>query len=94
MGFSAYGVAVVVGCCCGGEVEGVGLWGSVWWRSGFVDRRGGGCGFVVIGIYGGHRQLWWSVEAVSCGQGLCLWCGSWLWLRCGSQWLWVESFWW
>ena len=36
MGFCAYGVAVVVGCCyggevgfcrgCGGEVEGVGLW--------------------------------------------------------------------
>ena len=32
-------VVVVVGCCCGGEVDGMGLWigmvevcGSVWWR--------------------------------------------------------------
>ena len=30
----------------------VGLWGSAWWSE-FVDRRGGGCGFVVIGVYGG-----------------------------------------
>ena len=38
---------------CRGEVEGMGLWGSAWWRSEFVDRRGGGCGFVVTGICGG-----------------------------------------
>ena len=38
---------------CRGEVEGVGLWGSAWWRSEFVDQRGGGCGFVVIGVCGG-----------------------------------------
>ena len=38
---------------CHGEVEGMGLWGSAWWRSEFVDRHGGGCGFVVIGVYGG-----------------------------------------
>ena len=38
---------------CRGEVEGMGLWGSTWWRSEFVDRRGGGCGFVVTGICGG-----------------------------------------
>ena len=102
-----WGVAVVVrwrAWVCGDRHGGgLGLWigvvevwvyGSEWWRSEFMDRRGGGCGFVVIGVYGGHRQLWWSMEAVGCGRGLCLWCGSWLWLRCGSQWLWVESFWW
>ena len=38
---------------CHGEVEGMDLWGSTWWRSEFVDRHGGGCGFVVIGVYGG-----------------------------------------
>ena len=38
---------------CRGEVEGVGLWGLAWWRSEFVDRLGGGCGFVVIGVCGG-----------------------------------------
>ena len=38
---------------CRGEVEGVGLWGSAWWRSKFVDWRGGGCGLVVIDICGG-----------------------------------------
>ena len=59
-----------------------------------MDRCGGGCGFVVIGICGGHRCLWWSEEAVGWGRGLYSWCGSWLWLRCGSWWLWVESFWW
>ena len=40
-------VAVIVGCCYGGEVEGVGLWISVvevcvyglaWWRPEFVGR--------------------------------------------------------
>ena len=80
MGFHYYGVAMMVGCCCGGEVEGVGLWGSIWWRSEFVDRHGGGCGFVVIGICVGHRRLWWSMEAMGCGRGLCSQCGSWLWL--------------
>ena len=44
-------VHMVLLTCCG-EVEGVG-WGSEWWRSEFVDRRGGGCGFVVIGVCGG-----------------------------------------
>ena len=58
---------MVVGCCCGGEVEGVGLWGLAWWRSGFLDCRGGGCGFVVISVCGGHQHLWWSMEAVGCG---------------------------
>ena len=38
---------------CRGEVEGVGLWGSAWWRSEFVDRRGGGCGFMVINVCDG-----------------------------------------
>ena len=80
LGFHYYGVAMMVGCCCGGEVEGVGLWGSLWWRSKFVDRHGGGCGFVVIGICVGHRRLWWSMEAMGCGRGLCSQCGSRLWL--------------
>ena len=38
---------------CRGEVEGMSLWGLTWWRSEFMDRRGGGCGFVVIGVCGG-----------------------------------------
>ena len=38
---------------CRDEVEGVGLWGLVWWRFEFVDRHGGGCGLVVIGVCGG-----------------------------------------
>ena len=65
--------------------------GLAWWRFEFVDRRGGRCGFVVIGVYGGHRHLRWIVEAVGCGRGLCSRCDLWLWLRCGSWWLWVES---
>ena len=43
---------MVLPTCCG-EVEGMGLWGLVWWRSEFVDRRGGRGGFVVIGVSGG-----------------------------------------
>ena len=52
---------------CRGEVEGMGLWGSAWWRSEFVDRCGGGCGFVVTSICGGVlvmaqiKSLDWSV---------------------------------
>ena len=45
-------VHMVLLTCCG-EVEGMGLWGSAWWRFEFVDRLGGGCGFVVIDVYGG-----------------------------------------
>ena len=65
-------------CCYDGEVEGVGLWGSVWWR--FRFRIG-----VVEGwVYGlawwrvwvcGDQHLWWtSVSVVECG-------GSGLWSR-------------
>ena len=35
---------------CHGEVEGMGLWGSMWWRFEFVDWRGRGCAFVVINV--------------------------------------------
>ena len=66
--------------------------GSARWRSEFMDWHGGACGFVVINVCGGHQRLWWSVEAVGCGRGLCSRCDLWLWLRCGSWWLWVESF--
>ena len=44
---------------CHGEVEGVGLWGLAWWRSEFVDWRGGGCAFVVIGVCGGVLVIAW-----------------------------------
>ena len=56
VGFCAYSVVVMVGCCCGGEVEGVGLWGSAWWRSGFVDWHGGGLS-LWIGVVEGV-DLW------------------------------------
>ena len=39
-----------------GAVE-VWVYGLVWWRSEFMDWRGGGCGFVVICVYGGHWHL-------------------------------------
>ena len=60
-GFCAYGVTVVVGCSCGGEVEGVNLWigmvevwvcGSMWWRFEFMGRHGGGCGLM-------WWRAWW-----------------------------------
>ena len=84
-------VAVVVGCCYGGEVEVEGLWISVVevCICGLVE----GVGLWRL-VYGGHWCLWWSVEAVGCGRGLCSRCDLWLWLRCGSWWLWVESYWW
>ena len=50
---SLFGIFFVGFFLCRGKVEGVGLWGSAWWRSEFVDRCGGGCGFVVISICGG-----------------------------------------
>ena len=50
---SLFGIFFVGFFLCRGKVEGVGLWGSAWWRSEFVDRCGGGCGFVVIGVCGG-----------------------------------------
>nr|POE60424.1 hypothetical protein CFP56_45625 [Quercus suber] len=46
------------------------LWGSTWWRSEFVDRHGGGCGFVVIGFYGGVLVRWHRSEFGSIGDGL------------------------
>nr|POE74921.1 hypothetical protein CFP56_55775 [Quercus suber] len=54
---------------CRGEVEGVGLWGSAWWRSEFVDRRGKGWGFVVIGVCGRVLEMAQS-EFGSVGDGL------------------------
>ena len=67
---------------CHGEVEGVGLWGSVWWRSEFMGRHGWGCGFVVIGVCGGvlvmaHIRVW-------VGR----WCVAWLFSG------WIEVWWW
>ena len=63
---SLFGIFFVGFFLCRGKVEGVGLWGSAWWRSEFVDRCGGGCGFVLIGICGGvlvmaHQSLGQSV---------------------------------
>ena len=74
---------------CRGEVEDVGLWGLAWWRSEFVDRHGGGCGFVVIGVYGGF-WWWYRSEFGSIDDGLhdCSVAES---VMVGS---WIEVWWW